>query len=626
MHLFIFNSTWRAMISLRHATSNASLAQTLLACAMIGLWAAPTAVKASDPPIEQTATVGQDSLFVVQPTIRPNPIERAPLIAIIEFEAAEPVVPTLEISDGQRHWVQPWRVHAARKHRIAALGLRPDRLHEIRVRIQTEAEQADEPAAADDPAAPAAGPDKEVRTERGPLLTFQTPPLPANFPPLFTVLSKPQQMEPGLTLFSVNLWRDSISLLDYGYLIALDSAGEVVWYCDTQDRIADIHILKNGHLLYQHANYRYAYEIDIMGRDVRRWYASRLTEAPDAQAIAVDVDTLHHELAELPNNNFMTLATTLVDFDEFPTSEFDADAPWEPAHVVCDRIVEFNPDDGRIVNQLDLLDVLDPRRFGYMALSGFWKDKYDASLDSPSRDWSHANAVQYDPHDNSVTVSLRHLDCIVKLDWQTKEIRWILGDPSGWGPAWQRYLLKPLGELQWPYHQHSPQWTPVGTLMMFDNGNYRARPFQPATYAVDNRSRVAEFAIDEQNMTVRQIFEYEGHAQERFYSPFYGEADWLPQTENILVTDGGHIELEDGTPHDDVPAERQWARIFEVTRDSLPHKVFEVRCDSGLGSPFGWSIYRASRIENLYDPFAINPPAIDEDVSLLVRGPHKNKE
>ena len=431
-------------------------------------------------------------------------------------------------------------------------------------------------------------------------------------------------MEPGLTLFSVNLWRESTSLLDYGYLIALDSAGEVVWYCDTQDRVADIHILENGHLLYQHANYRYAYEIDIMGRDVRRWYGARLTEPPDAQAIAVDVDTMHHELAELPNNNFMTLATSLVDFDEFPTSEFDPDAAWEPAHVVCDSVVEFNPNDGRIVNQLDLIDVLDPRRFGYMALSGFWKDKYNASLDSPSRDWSHANAVQYDAQDNSVTVSLRHLDCVIKLDWGTKKIRWILGDPSGWGPAWQRYLLKPVGDLQWFYHQHSPQWTPRGTLMMFDNGNYRARPFQPATYATENRSRVVEFAIDEKNMTVRQIFEYEGHAQERFYSPFYGEADWLPQTGNILVTDGGHIELEDGTPHDEVPAERQWARIFEVTRDSLPHKVFEVRCDSGFGSPFGWSIYRASRIENLYDPFAIDPPAIGEDVSLLMRGPPVN--
>ncbi|MEZ6081486.1 MAG: hypothetical protein R3C56_39195 [Pirellulaceae bacterium] len=92
------------------------------------------------------------------------------------------------------------------------------------------------------------------------------------------------------------------------------------------------------------------------------------------------------------------------------------------------------------------------------------------------------------------------------------------------------------------------------------------------------------------------------------------------------MTDGGHIELEDGTLHDDVPGERQWARIFEITRDSPPRKVFEVRCASVLGSPFGWSIYRASRIANLIDPFAIDPPAADEEVLLLSRGPHENRE
>ncbi|MCA9160939.1 MAG: hypothetical protein KDA72_21560, partial [Planctomycetales bacterium] len=146
------------------------------------------------------------SLFVGPPTIYANPIERCPLIAIIEFETSQPVVPALEISDGQRRWQQPWPVSAARKHRIAALGLRPDREHTIRVRVEADDQQA----------------------ELGPPLSFRTPPLPATFPPLYKVLSRPHRMEPGLTLFSVNLWRNSVSMLDYGYVIALDNEGEVV--------------------------------------------------------------------------------------------------------------------------------------------------------------------------------------------------------------------------------------------------------------------------------------------------------------------------------------------------------------------------------------------------------------
>ncbi|MCA9131722.1 MAG: aryl-sulfate sulfotransferase, partial [Planctomycetales bacterium] len=503
-----------------------------------------------------------ESLFVAPPTIRPNPIERVPLVAIIEFESPVEVVPTLEISDGQRTWEQPWRVPPARKHRLAALGLRPDREHQIRVKVATADQQSDV----------------------SPPLSFRTPPLPASFPPLHTIVSQPEKMEPGVTLFAVNLWRNSISILDYGYIIALDEAGEVVWFCNAKDRIADMQILRNGNILYQHGNYRYAYEIDVLGRDVRRWYGSELTEAPDEQAIAVKVDTLHHDLLEKPDGNFMTLATELLKFDEFPTSEFNPEAPWEPAHVVCDAVVEFEPASGKIIDRLPLVGLLDRKRFGYMALSGFWKDKYNERIGGYSRDWSHANALVYLPQEQAIIVSFRHLDCIMKIDWKSKQIRWIFGDPEGWGPAWQKYLLKPQGDLEWTYHQHSPQITPRGTLLMYDNGNYRARPFHAAIKAEDNYSRVVEFEIDEQAMTVRQIFDYRGTAEDRFYCPFYCEADWLPQTQNILVTDGGHIELADGTPADTVPAARQWARIFEIRRTALPEKVYEIRCDSGLNS------------------------------------------
>lgn len=545
--------------------------------------------------------VDADGLFLKQPTIRANPVERAPLIAIIEFEASEEVVPSLEISDGDRTWRQPWRVKAAKKHRIAALGLRPDREHSIRVRVESEQQES----------------------ELSEPLSFRTPPLPNDFPPLKTIQSSPERMEPGLTFFAVNLWRESISLLDYGYIVALDAAGEVVWFCQTQDRIADMRILKSGNLLYQHGSYRYAYEIDILGQDVRRWYATELTLAPDDDAIPVEVDTMHHDLLEMPNGHFMTLTTELQEFAEYPTSEFEPDAPWAPAHVVCDAVVEFEPDTGKVIERLPLTNLLDRKRFGYMALSGFWKDKYNDRIDDLSRDWSHANALIFVPEENAVIVSFRHLDCMMKIDWRSKQIRWIFGDPDGWGEAWQKYLLKPVGDLQWTYHQHSPQLTPRGTLMIYDNGNYRARPFNKPTMAVDNQSRVVEFEIDEENMTVKQIFEYAGSSHDRFYCPFYCEADWMPETKNILVTDGGHIELADGTPNDDVPAERQWARIFEITRDNPPEKVFEVVCDSGLGSPFGWSIYRANRIPNLYDPFRIDPAGIDEEIKIFDRSPHQ---
>ena len=555
---------------------------------------------AASKPIQVERDAGE-SLFIAQPSIRPNPVERAPLVAIVDLKTTKPVVAEIEISDADRSWVQPGSSKPGTNHSIAVMGLRPDRRHEIRVKIRTPGSQT-----------------QDVSEP----LHFTTPPLPKSFPPIRTLIAKPEKMEPGVTLFAVNIWRQNTSMLDYGYIIALDEEGEVVWFCNTTDRIADMKLLSNGHLLYQQGSYRYLYEMDLLGQDHNRWVATNLTMLPDEQSIPVHVDTMHHDTLELPNGNFLTLTTELREFTDFPTSEFDPDAPWAPAHVVCDTVTEFAPSTGKIVDQIGLADLLDKRRFGYMALSGFWKDKYNDRIDDLSRDWSHANALLYVPDEKAVIVSFRHLDCIMKIDWTTKNIIWIFGDPSGWGKAWQKYLLKPVGDLDWTYHQHSPQLTPRGTLMIYDNGNYRARPYNEATLAPDNQSRVVEFEIDEKAMTVKQVFEFKGLPGDEFYCPFYCEADWLPQTGNILVTDGGHIELKDGTPHDNVPGERQWARIFEVTREAPHEKVFEVVCESKPGVPFGWSIYRSQRYPNLYDGFSLKPPAPGAEPKTLDRLRH----
>lgn len=543
-------------------------------------------------------------LFVGQPNISPNFFRRVPLVAIVDVEATTDVRATLLIDDGSRQWEQAWPAAAASQHRIAVMGMKPDREHVIRVRLDV--------------------PDQGISQVSEPL-SFTTPPLPPGFPPLEVVRSEPKLMEPGLTLFAANIWRNSVSILDYGFIVALDELGEVVWFCNVGDRIADMRILSNGHILYQHGNYRYAYEIDILGRDINRYVATNLTELPDEESIPVEIDTTHHDLLELPNGNLMTLATELHLVDEYPTSEFDSDAPLAPAHVVSDAVVEIDSKTGEVLKRLALRDLLDPKRIGYISLGSFWKDKYNESIGDYSRDWSHSNALRFLPEENAILVSFRHLDCIYKIDWETKEILWILGNHDDWGEPWQKYLIKPKGEWEWFYHQHAPQFTPQGTLILYDNGNYRARPYDEATHAPENRSRVLEMRIDEEAMTVEKVFEYDGGDEDRFYCPFYCEADWLPKTNNILVTDGGHIELADGTPNDNVPSERQWARIFEITRDATPRKVFEVRLDSGLDSNIGWSIYRSIHIPDLVTPFHIKPMAEGEEYRRFSRGQHMKR-
>jgi hypothetical protein len=191
------------------------------------------------------------------------------------------------------------------------------------------------------------------------------------------------------------------------------------------------------------------------------------------------------------------------------------------------------------------------------------------------------------------------------MNFATGEIRWILGDPSEWESPWKEKLLQKVGDWRWPYHQHGPQLTSRGTLLMYDNGNYRSIPPAEKTSAKDNFSRVLELEIDEEAMTVKNVWEYRGGQKNHptFYAPFYGEADELPKTGNILITDGGHIELEGGIPSDKIPSDYQWARLLEITHEKSPELVWEVKVASPPARNVGWSIYRSERIPSLL-PFA----------------------
>jgi arylsulfate sulfotransferase len=562
----------------RRTAAIALLLTVILACAssVQPSWA----LLPTDDPKEGLSDGG---LFVQGPSVRGSLNERTPLVAFVDFETVADTQALVEIRNGARRWTTASQ-SVGRSHRVALLGMVPSQRHWIRVRVENVG-------------------DGQGQTSQW--IEHDTPPLPQAFPPLQLLRADPPRMEPGITLFAVNLWQNDTSMFDYGFLVALDQTGAVVWFCNVQDRIADSRVLSNGLLLYQHGSYRHLYEIDILGGDHRCWYASRTTGKPRADAIAVDVDTMHHETLELPNGNFLTLATELRRFTDFPTDVFDPNAPKQPAWVVCDEVVEFEPDTGRIVERFSLTDVMDTQRFGFMSLNGFWREKYNDFLDSPSMDWSHANSLQYLPDEDSILVSFRHLCCIVKFDWKNKKLKWILGDPDGWSDEFHPYLFQPEGDLQWFYHQHSPHVTASGTILMFDNGNYRGMPYASPVPASENHSRVVAYRIDEDAMTVRQVYSYGAPQGDSFYSPFFGEAEILPTTGNLLITDGGRIETEDGLPFDDVPGGRQWARIFEITGQNYPQKVFETVCVSPLGSDFGWSIYRANRYPGLEQTFSI---------------------
>lgn len=497
----------------------------------------------------------------------------APLGVAVEVSTDEPARLSVEIADDTRVDRMDLDGQPGIEHLVPLVGLRPGRSHSVTFVATDAAGNAD----------------------RAPPLIVETDPLPDDFPPLETSVSRPERMEPGWTLFNLYRWGEEGRDPDFGALIAVDESGEVVWYYRADQSIMQAVPLANGNLIYMASVdgiWGVLVEIDVLGNVVRRWHSRSAADHVPAGSILVDTDSLHHEIVELPSGNLVALGSEMRSFDDYPTSEEDPDAPRETRDVVGDVIVEFAPD-GSVVQEWSLLDAFDPYRIGYDSLgTGFWEDTYRAlgHETGEAADWAHANALAHDPADDTFVVSLRHQDALVKVD-RVGGARWILGSHDGWNEPWRARLLEPEGRLEWPYHGHGVEVTPHGTILVFDNGNNRALPFAEPMPAEDSYSRAVEYEVDAGAMRVRQRWAYGEAEENRFYSSFLSDADWLPQTGNVLITDGARTrEVDTGG---DEPDQRRWARILEVTSGAPTEVVFELVIDDD--SPVGWHVYRAGR-------------------------------
>lgn len=76
-------------------------------------------------------------------------------------------------------------------------------------------------------------------------------------------------------------------------------------------------------------------------------------------------------------------------------------------------------------------------------------------------------------------------------------------------------------------------------------------------------------------MEVAQVWEYGSQSADRLYTDSVGDADWLPQSRNVLIT-FGNIAYENGAHPSPLSANAAMARIKEVTHDPVPEVVFDL--------------------------------------------------
>ena len=178
---------------------------------------------------------------------------------------------------------------------------------------------------------------------------------------------------------------------------------------------------------------------------------------------------------------------------------------------------------------------------------------------------SYSNALSYDSSDDSILVSLRHQNWIIKVDRKTGAVIWRLG-------AGGDFTLE-IGS--WFYSQHDPKLDSDGTILIFDNGNDR-----PGDALF---SRVVRYRLNMEEMRATEIWSYGTD----LYNSFLGGVEEL-DTGNVLICAGGNrVESETG------PSGLGTAQVIEITGDDEALPVWE------LTAP-GKAIYRANRISHYW--------------------------
>lgn len=181
----------------------------------------------------------------------------------------------------------------------------------------------------------------------------------------------------------------------------------------------------------------------------------------------------HHEFLELKNGNLVTSSNSI----EGETYE--------------DTVIEVDRKTGAVLNEIKIKDYIDP--------------KY---VDTP--DWAHLNSIEYNTDEKTVMVNLRNLHAVVKINYEKKELLWILGHPIFWeNSTVADKVLTPVGDdMKWFFQAHAAYFIDEDLdgnpdtrhMIIYDNHAQKRVPV--SYYDNDNKSYVSIYTINEKLGTV----------------------------------------------------------------------------------------------------------------------------
>lgn len=265
-----------------------------------------------------------------------------------------------------------------------------------------------------------------------------------------------------------------------------------------------------------------------------------------------DTARLHHDIEPMPNGNVLLLASetkdeaTVRDMGGDPRINRDGDLQAE--YIL--EIRKAGRDSGEVVWEWHTWDHLiqnNDREAPHYGDPSRNPQRVDLNYNPMgSRDWQHANSVDYDSVSDQIVLSLRSTNEIWIIDHSTSTaqaasssggrmgrggdilFRW--GNPAAYGG----------NESQVLYGQHDARWIPDGSpgaghLLIFNNGNRRIRQSDVLEIAPDNYSDVT-------GLTADVIWSYDESGGTPFFADHISGAERLANG-NTLICEGtsGHL-------------------------------------------------------------------------------------
>lgn len=328
-------------------------------------------------------------------------------------------------------------------------------------------------------------------------ITIKTEPLHPDVPVATSIKTTPEYMGNNLMFLTA-----AMRAMPVGY----DYAGDIRWYA-TRNFAFDLKRLPNGHIL-----------VGTERLVKMPYFTTGLYEMAFSGKIFKEYvlpSGYHHDQFAMEDGNILVLT-----FDFY-------------SGTVEDMCVLLDAKTGEILKSWDYKKVLPQNVAG--------------SGSQDEHDWFHNNAVWYDKKTNSLSLSGRHQDAVINLDYETGELNWIIGDPEGWPQEMvEKYFFTPVGdgEFDWQYEQHACVVLPDGDIMMFDNGHYRAKNKENYWPNSKNFSRGVRYRIDTEKMTIEQVWQYGKERGAEYFSPYICNVEYYNEG-HYLVHSGG-IGCENG--------------------------------------------------------------------------------